>query len=112
MTYDSFPEHLRVRSEQIEPAMAQIMGKWFAQCEHMKQTHGARSLEHVMAVQNWWDGLCAMGRLLGTCSGATHAQMAVTNHMRDSKRFIEQELGIQFSLMEEKVYFRSLVKGH
>ena len=105
-----FPADIAVRSEAIEPAFAHMIGRWFAQTQYMKKTWGPHSAAHVDAWQNFWWGMESLSKLMIACKGASHAGIATQNHHIDVKRMIEQELGIEFSFMDENVNFRRLVK--
>lgn len=104
------PESLKIHSEEIEPSFCRLIGKWYAQTEYMKKTYGNHSAAYVDAMQNWWWGMRSLSRLMVACPGATHAAIALSNHMQDIKRMIEQELQIKFSFMDgDNLNFRSLV---
>jgi hypothetical protein len=107
---NDLPEHLRIKSEALEPVMQHLLGHWFAQCQHFKTTEGPRSAAYVDAMQNWWWGMQKMNSLLVACQGTTHATIAWSNYMRSVKAMIEAELQIKFSFMDgDDLNFRALV---
>lgn len=104
-----FPDEIAVKSEEIEPAFAHMIGRWYAQTQYMKKTWGPRSAAHVDAWQNFWWGMESLSRLMIACQGATHAGIATQNHHLAVKKMIEKELCIEFSFMDKDVNFRHLV---
>jgi hypothetical protein len=105
------PKDLQFTSEALEPAFTHMIGKWYAQSQWMKKTYGLHSAAYVDSMQNWWWGMRAMSRLMIACPDATHAAVALSNHMQDIKKMIEKELDIEFSFLDGyNLNFRGLVK--
>jgi hypothetical protein len=103
------PKDLQIRSEELEPTICHLIGKWYAQSQWMKKTYGPHSAAYVDSLNNWWYGMESLSRLMITCRDATHASLGVSNHMQRVKRMIEEELGIKFSFMDKNLNFRQLV---
>lgn len=108
-----YPQQLQFHSEALEPTFQHLIGKWYARSQHMKQTQGAQSAAYVDSLEEWWWGMKSLSRLMIVCPEATHATIALQNHMHEIKRLIEHEIGIEISFMESDTNapsFRNRVK--
>jgi hypothetical protein len=96
---NKIPDHLRIRSEDVEPAMAHIIGKLHAQCEH------ARGDKHLFfdRLQNFWFVICDINNLSSSLD-TPHFSIAASNHLQQVSRYIEKELGI-CPILDNDPYF-------
>jgi hypothetical protein len=79
-----------IASEEIEPTFAMITGRLFARCEAVKDD---RSQLETACMNLWW-ALDGMNKITIGVGTATHASLAVMNHMRDVGRYIRERLGV------------------
>lgn len=91
--YRDVPDKLKIASERIEPTLAYIMGRWWAQAEHMRETYGQGSQEHADALETLWYGLERMSSLVGLCIDTHHAAVAIGNHIRETHKVVEALIG-------------------
>lgn len=84
---------IKMRSEEIEPGLAYIMGRWWAQAENAKKKFGSKSHEHMDTLERMWLGMSAMQKLLVCCPEAIHASVAFGNHYTQVYGWMRTELG-------------------
>lgn len=86
---NKIPDHLRIRSEDVEPTMALIIGKLYAQCEDAK----GDTNEFFSRMQNLWFVMRDIDRLSSSLD-TPHFSMAASNHLHQISNYIKDELGI------------------
>lgn len=108
------PEDLLIVSEELEPAFCRVIGKFFAQCEHLRKTHSTDCVFFVDTCDSWWWTMNAMNSMTIGISSAIHAGIAIGNEMRRVSDYIEKHLGFNPVLERENLKdktFRHLAKG-
>ena len=79
-----------IASEEIEPFLALVIGRLFARSQKAKADDNG---EYEMALNTLWLALDALQKLTICIGTATHADIAIMNHIRDFGRYIESEIG-------------------
>ncbi len=112
-----YPEELRIASEEIEPAMERMIGKWFAQSEYIRKKYGPHSFQFVDILDRWWFGMQALSRLTIATRDTVHAGLFVSNNSQVIAAYIKEHLGFnpitvraELGLSKDLPPFRSLVK--
>ena len=85
----NIPDKIRIHSEMIEPTMAYIIGRLFAQCEHVKDDPN----EFFSKCQNFWYAMRKINNLAGTLD-TPHFSIAAGNELQRVADYIKENLGI------------------
>ena len=96
---NKIPDHLRIRSEDVEPTMALIIGKLHAQCEAAK----GDTNEFFSRVQNFWFVMRDINNLSSSLD-TPHFSIAASNHLQQVAHYIKDELGID-PILDKNPYF-------
>ncbi len=81
-----------IRSEELEPTFAYLVGRWFAKCQAAHDRGDRDDLADACAY--FWQGIIGLRKVCFACPEARHAGLAVSNHERQVAKMIQDWLGI------------------